>query len=287
MPEAPRAPCRRGPVQVRPPRRRVAERLRGRPEHRRGVRPPPAPEGRRSLRPPVHRDSPGRRVPGGGRWHGPGRRPRDVDGALPHHRGRHPGGRAVLVVTARARRGAAPGAHRQPRRDARRRGERHRGADRGRRRPRDVRLDEPAVDDDAVAQVVVSGEVVTTDSDVTQPLAPAPDGSSGTRTAESVPDEDGAFRVASQRLDDDGTVVVHVAAPLDDVEESTGPWPARPGGPGGDRTARRELVGAGGTHAPAGRGDPPRGGARSGPPTSGGACRCPRETTRWRAWPAR
>ena len=45
-----------------------------------------------TLRPPVHRDSPGRRVPGGGRWRKPGLRPR-LDGALPHHCGRHRGGR--------------------------------------------------------------------------------------------------------------------------------------------------------------------------------------------------
>ena len=92
--------------------------------------------------------------------------------------------------------------------------------------PAAVRLDEPTVDDDAVAQVVVDGDVVaTTDSDVSQPLAATPAGSSGTSTAESVPDEDGAFRVASRRVDDGGgggTTVVHVAAPLDDVDESTG-----------------------------------------------------------------
>ncbi len=93
--------------------------------------------------------------------------------------------------------------------------------------PAAIRLDEPTIDDDAVAQVVVDGAVVaTTDSDVSQPLAATPGGSSGTSTAESVPDADGAFRVASQRVDGGGrgggTTVVHVAAPLDDVDESTG-----------------------------------------------------------------
>ena len=90
--------------------------------------------------------------------------------------------------------------------------------------PADLRLDDPAIDDDAVAQVVVDGEVVaTSDGDVRDPLAPAPEDASATRTTDAVPGEDEPFRVVSDRVDRDGTsAVVHVAAPLDDVDESTG-----------------------------------------------------------------
>jgi signal transduction histidine kinase len=88
--------------------------------------------------------------------------------------------------------------------------------------PAGVRLDDPAVDDDALAQVVVDGNVVaTTEPDVTQPLGP-PDGSPASTTVESVTDEDGAFRVATRPVDGARATLVHVAAPLDDVEESTG-----------------------------------------------------------------
>ena len=160
--------------------------------------------------------------------------------------------------------------------------------------PAAVRLDEPTIDDDAVAQVVVDGDVVaTTDSDVSQPLAATPGGSSGTSTAGSVPDDDGAFRVASQRVGDGG------GGGGTDRGARRGPArrrrrehrPAGPvagaGGPRGDGAVRRTGVGAGGTHAPAGRGDPPRGGAdrRHRPPAARAGARP--ATTRWRAWPAR
>jgi signal transduction histidine kinase len=56
---------------------------------------------------------------------------------------------------------------------------------------------------------------------VSRPLAPAPHDESAAGTVDEVPDEEGAFRVASQRVDGDPATVVHVAAPLDDVHEST------------------------------------------------------------------
>ena len=87
----------------------------------------------------------------------------------------------------------------------------------------ELRLDQPSVDDDAVAQVVVDGEVVaTTDPEISRPLAATPDGESATGTTDEVPDEDDAYRVASRRVDAGETsAAVHVAAPLDDVDEST------------------------------------------------------------------
>jgi signal transduction histidine kinase len=63
--------------------------------------------------------------------------------------------------------------------------------------------------------------VATTDSDVSLPLAAPPDDESAAGTTDDVPDEDGAFRVASQRVEGEPATVVHVAAPLDDVDEST------------------------------------------------------------------
>jgi signal transduction histidine kinase len=84
----------------------------------------------------------------------------------------------------------------------------------------------PTVDDDAVAQVVVGGDVVAASRPELerQPLAPTPDGTSASRTVDAVPGGEGAFRVVSQRLDSEvagAATVVHVAAPLDDVNEST------------------------------------------------------------------
>jgi signal transduction histidine kinase len=93
-------------------------------------------------------------------------------------------------------------------------------------------VDPPTVDDDAVAQVVVGDEVVAASRpDIgRRPLAPAPSGTTATRTSDSVPGGDGAFRVVSQRVtgadggggDGGRATVVHVAAPLDDVEDSVG-----------------------------------------------------------------
>ena len=91
-------------------------------------------------------------------------------------------------------------------------------------------LDPPAIDDDAVAQVVVDGEVVEASRpDLRQqPLAPPPEGTTAVHTVDSVPGGDGAFRVASRRVasrrverSDGAPAVVHVAAPLDDVAEAT------------------------------------------------------------------
>jgi signal transduction histidine kinase len=92
-------------------------------------------------------------------------------------------------------------------------------------------VDAPTVDDDAVAQVAVGDEVVAASRpDLDRPLAPAPSGTTATRTSDSVPGGDGAFRVVSQRVggpdggggDGGPATVVHVAAPLDDVDESVG-----------------------------------------------------------------
>ena len=91
-------------------------------------------------------------------------------------------------------------------------------------------VDAPSVDDDAVAQVVVGDEVVAAsrpDLD-RRPLAPAPPGTTATRTSDRVPGGDGAFRVVSRRVPGSesgaggSATVVHVAAPLDDVEDSVG-----------------------------------------------------------------
>jgi signal transduction histidine kinase len=84
----------------------------------------------------------------------------------------------------------------------------------------------PTVDDDAVTQVVVDGDVLAASRPglERQPLAPTPEGTSDSRTVDAVPGGEGAFRVVSQRLDSEvagATAVVHVAAPLDDVNEST------------------------------------------------------------------
>jgi signal transduction histidine kinase len=93
-------------------------------------------------------------------------------------------------------------------------------------------VDPPSVDDDAVAQVVVGDEVAAASRPGLdrRPLAPAPSGTTATRTSDSVPGGDGAFRIVSQRVsgsdggggDGGPATVVHVAAPLDDVDDSVG-----------------------------------------------------------------
>jgi signal transduction histidine kinase len=84
----------------------------------------------------------------------------------------------------------------------------------------------PVGDDDALAQVVVDGEVVasTANADGAPPIAPSPaDGERAVRTVDGGPtDEDEAFRVMTRRVDGPlGTADVHVASPLDDIDEST------------------------------------------------------------------
>ena len=66
--ELPAPPARRGGVQTRHPRPRVGLRLRGRPEHRRGLRGPAAGQARPAVRPGGDRDRPRVRLPAGGRW---------------------------------------------------------------------------------------------------------------------------------------------------------------------------------------------------------------------------
>ena len=88
----------------------------------------------------------------------------------------------------------------------------------------------PVGDDDAVAQVVANGEVVaaTANAAGAPPLAGARGGDAGpTRTVDRVATgEDGPFRLVSRTVEGPawapaGDAVVHVAAPLDDIEDST------------------------------------------------------------------
>jgi len=79
-------------------------------------------------------------------------------------------------------------------------------------------------DDDALAQVIVAGEVVATSANAAElaPVATAPrDGETVWRVVGSLPHEDGRFRVVSA-ASDDGRVVVHVAGALDDIDDSVG-----------------------------------------------------------------
>ena len=85
---------------------------------------------------------------------------------------------------------------------------------------------DPSADDEAVAQIVtVDGTVVTATPGLAadEPVAPAPDGSDHVvRTIDGPGDRAGSYRVASRRFDASGReLVVHVAAPLDDVAT---PW---------------------------------------------------------------
>lgn len=75
-------------------------------------------------------------------------------------------------------------------------------------------------DDDAAYQQVVDGEVVASSPnlDGAAPIAPAPlDGDTST-VVHDLPFDEGDFLVRSEAA---GGVVVHVAAPLDDIQEST------------------------------------------------------------------
>jgi signal transduction histidine kinase len=85
----------------------------------------------------------------------------------------------------------------------------------------------PVGDDDAVAQVVVDGDVTqaTANARGVPPLAvPAPDGDGAdVRNVDGLMDEDEAFRVLTRPVDGPlGDGVVHVASPLDDIDEATG-----------------------------------------------------------------
>ena len=79
-------------------------------------------------------------------------------------------------------------------------------------------------DDDALAQVVVAGELVATSANAAglEPVATAPpDGEVVRRVLGSLPHEDGRFRLGSA-ASADGRVVVHVAGALDDIDDSVG-----------------------------------------------------------------
>jgi signal transduction histidine kinase len=86
----------------------------------------------------------------------------------------------------------------------------------------------PVGDDDAFAQVVVDGEVAqaTANAQGAPPLAvPGPTGDAeAMRTVDgSLTDDDEAFRVLTRPVDGPlGDGVVHVASPLDDIDEATG-----------------------------------------------------------------
>ncbi len=84
----------------------------------------------------------------------------------------------------------------------------------------------PVGDDDGIAQVVIDGEVVaaTANAGDAPPLGEALGGGSGTRTVDDFPtDVDGPYRVVSRRAEGpDGEAEIHVAAPLDDIDDSTG-----------------------------------------------------------------
>jgi signal transduction histidine kinase len=84
----------------------------------------------------------------------------------------------------------------------------------------------PVGDDDALAQVVVGGDVVrsTANAAGAPPLLPPSAGDElGVRTVDGAPTDEGeAFRVASRPVDGPGGAgSVHVAAPIDDIDEST------------------------------------------------------------------
>ena len=85
----------------------------------------------------------------------------------------------------------------------------------------------PVGDDDAFAQVVVDGEVVraTANARGAPPLAvPAPVGDDeDVRSVDGLTDDGEAFRVRTRPADGPlGDAVVHVASPLDDIDEATG-----------------------------------------------------------------
>jgi signal transduction histidine kinase len=73
-------------------------------------------------------------------------------------------------------------------------------------------------DDDAMAQVVVDGEVVASSGNLRDqgPILPSVEGE-GMRTVDGMPHEDEAFRIAVAR---EGDAVAVVGSPLDDVDDS-------------------------------------------------------------------
>jgi signal transduction histidine kinase len=84
----------------------------------------------------------------------------------------------------------------------------------------------PGIDDDGIGQVVDAADRVvaaTPGDERTRPIAAPPDGTIDRRTIDDVPGDVGVrYRVFSRRAEGaDGPVVVHTAAPLDDIEEST------------------------------------------------------------------
>ncbi len=84
----------------------------------------------------------------------------------------------------------------------------------------------PGVDDDGIGQVVdADGRVLaaTPGDERTTPIADLPAGSTERRTIDDVPGDAGVrYRLFSRRAESpDGPVVVHTAAPLDDIAEST------------------------------------------------------------------
>jgi signal transduction histidine kinase len=84
----------------------------------------------------------------------------------------------------------------------------------------------PVGDDDAVAQVVVDGEVVAATATAAEaaPLVDAVGNEPGTRDVDGLPtDRSEPYRVLVRQADGpDGTATIVVAAPLDDINDSTG-----------------------------------------------------------------
>ena len=78
-------------------------------------------------------------------------------------------------------------------------------------------------DDDAAFQVFVDGRLVRSSAnlDGAPPIGPTPSGAAVVRTVDGLPHDSAGFLVRSQRsTGDGGEVVVHVAAALDDIDES-------------------------------------------------------------------
>jgi signal transduction histidine kinase len=78
-------------------------------------------------------------------------------------------------------------------------------------------------DDDAIGQVVVDGQVVaaTTNATGVPPVADAPARGRVVQTIEGLPNDETDYRVVSVAVrGPDGPATVHVAAPLDDIDES-------------------------------------------------------------------
>lgn len=203
-------------------------RLRGRPQHRRGVRPSPAAQGGRALRRPHHRDGPRRGLP-------PGR------GVTPAPRpGRWPGVRsvrfritlaatvAVAVVLVLAGIGLVLAQRRSLTRSLEESLTQEAEAIIAGAEVGEVpEVLDPAGDDDTVAQVVVgsTGDVVASTPNVegrTRLVAASPPPFSSSTAIESVLEDGDRFLIVTRPVPSTSApLVVSVGAPLDDVADAT------------------------------------------------------------------